>query len=379
MRIGVPTETSPGENRVAATPETARKLIARGHTVSVQAGAGLGSWIPDADYAGVGTEVVATAGELYPRVDVLLKVRAPSIDEAKQLRSGSLLVGLLDPYTKETLTMYAKQCVTSFGLERLPRVTRAQTMDALSSQANVAGYKAVLLAADAYPRFFPMLMTAAGTVRAARVLVLGAGVAGLQAIATAKRLGAVVEAFDVRPAVKEQVESLGGVFVSVSDDDAAGAETSGGYAKAMSEAYRRKQAALIHDHAARADIVICTALIPDEPAPVLLPETTVWAMKSGSVIVDLAVTAGGNCALSEYNQVVVKDDVTVIGYANLPSLMAAEASNLYARNVLSFLDLIVDSEGETMKINCEDEIISASLVSMDGRVFHPNDHEGAKT
>ena len=379
MRIGVPTETSPGENRVAATPETARKLIARGHTVSVQAGAGLGSRIPDADYAGVGAEIVATAGEFYPHVDMLLKVRAPSIDEAKQLRSGSLLVGLLDPYTQECLTMYAKQGVTSFGLERLPRVTRAQTMDALSSQANVAGYKAVLLAADAYPRFFPMLMTAAGTIRAARVLVLGAGVAGLQAIATAKRLGAVVEAFDVRPAVKEQVESLGGVFVSVPDDDAASAETSGGYAKAMSEAYRRKQAALIHDHAARADIVICTALIPGEPAPVLLPETTVWAMKSGSVIVDLAVTAGGNCALSEYDQVVVKDGVTVIGYANLPSLMAAEASNLYARNVLSFLDLIVDSEGGGTKINCEDEIIAASLVSMDGRLFHPNDHEGAKT
>ena len=380
MHIGVPTETSPGEHRVAATPETAKKLMAQGHKISVQSGAGLGAQIPDAEYVGVGAEIVKTAGELYPQVDILLKVRGPSIEETKQLRLGAVLIGLLDPYTKESLEIYSKQRVTSFGLELLPRITRAQTMDVLSSQANIAGYKAVLLAADAYRRFFPMMMTAAGTIRAARTLVLGAGVAGLQAIATAKRLGSMVEAFDVRPAVKEQVESLGAVFVSVSDDDAANAETAGGYAREMSAAYQKKQAELIHDRAVRADIVICTALIPYKPAPMLLPETTVWAMKPGSIIVDLAVAAGGNCAVSEFDKVVVKDGVTVIGYPNLPSLVAAEASNLYARNILNFLGVLLDSESGSVKVNREDDIISASLVSMDGEVFHPNyQAEGANT
>ena len=372
MRIGVPTETSPGEHRVAATPETVKKLVAQGHKISLQSGAGVGAQIPDADYVGVGAEIVATAGELYRQVDILLKVRGLSIEEAQQLRPGVVVIGLLDPYSKESLLVSARQSLTSFGLELLPRITRAQTMDVLSSQANIAGYKAVLLAADAYTRLFPMLMTAAGTVRAARTLVLGAGVAGLQAIATAKRLGAVVEAFDVRPVVKEQVESLGGVFVSVPDDDSESAETAGGYAREMSAAYQKKQAELIHDRAIRADIVICTALIPNAPAPVLLPETTVWGMKHGSVIVDLAVTAGGNCAVSEFNKVIVKDGVTVIGYPNLPSLVAAEASNLYARNVLHFLEILLDSESGSIEINREDEIISATLVSMDGEVFHPN-------
>ena len=372
MRIGVPTETSPDEHRVAATPETVKKLVAQGHKISLQSGAGLGAQIPDADYVGVGAEIVATAGELNRQVDILLKVRGLSIEEAQQLRSGAVVIGLLDPYSKESLRVFARQGLTSFGLELLPRITRAQTMDVLSSQANIAGYKAVLLAADAYTRLFPMLMTAAGTVRAARTLVLGAGVAGLQAIATAKRLGAVVEAFDVRPVVKEQVESLGGVFVSVPGDDSESAETAGGYAREMSAAYQKKQAELIHDRAIRADIVICTALIPNAPAPVLLPETTVWGMKHGSVIVDLAVIAGGNCAVSEFNKVIVKDGVTVIGYPNLPSLVAAEASNLYARNVLNFLEILLDSESGSIKINREDEIISATLVSMDGEVFHPN-------
>ncbi len=372
MHIGVPTETSPGEHRVAATPETVKKLIAQGHKVSFQAGAGLGANIPDAEYVSVGAEVVVGAGELYSHVDVLLKVRGPSIEEARQIRAETVVVGLLDPYSKDHLEAFSTQRFTSFGLELLPRITRAQTMDVLSSQANIAGYKAVLLAADAYPRFFPMLMTAAGTIRAARTLILGAGVAGLQAIATAKRLGSIVEAFDVRPAVKEQVESLGGVFVSVADDEAENAETAGGYAKEMSEAYKKKQAELIHDRATRADIVICTALIPNKPAPLLLPEATVWAMKPGSVIVDLAVQSGGNCAVSEFNQVVVKDGITVIGYPNLPSLVAAEASSLYARNLFNFLGVLLDSETGNVKINREDEIIAATLVSMGGEVFHPN-------
>ena len=381
MHIGVPTETSHGEYRVAATPETSKKLIAQGHKVFVQSGAGLGAQIPDADYVGVGAEIIATAGNLYSNIDILIKVRGPSVEEAKQLRSGIVLIGLLDPYTKESLEIYSTQRLTSFGLELLPRITRAQTMDVLSSQANIAGYKAVLLAADTYPRFFPMMMTAAGTIRAARTLVLGAGVAGLQAIATAKRLGSIVEAFDVRPAVKEQVESLGGTFVSVADDDAEHAETAAGYAREMSAEYKKKQAELIHDRAIRADIVISTALIPNKPAPVLLPEVTVWAMKPGSVIVDLAVAAGGNCAVSEFDKVVVKDGVTVIGYPNLPSLVAAEASNLYARNLSNFLAILLDAESGTVKVNREDEIISASLVSMEGEVFHPNykKTEGANT
>ncbi len=380
MHIGVPTETSPGEHRVAVTPETAKKLIAQGHKVSVQFGAGMGAQISDAEYVGVGVGIVATAATLYSEVDILLTVRGPSIEEAKLLRAGAVLVGLLDPYTKDTLNIYSKQRITSFGLELLPRITRAQTMDVLSSQANIAGYKAVLLAADTYSRLFPMMMTAAGTIRAARTLVLGAGVAGLQAIATAKRLGSMVEAFDVRPAVKEQVESLGAVFVSVADDDTERAETSGGYAREMSSAYQKKQAELIHDRAVRADIVISTALIPNKPAPVLLPATTVLAMKPGSVIVDLAVAAGGNCAVSEFGKVVVKDGVTVIGYSNLPSLVAAEASNLYARNILNFLGVLLDTESGTVKINRDDEIISASLVSLEGEVFHPNyQAEGANT
>ena len=372
MHIGVPTETSPGEHRVAATPETAKKLIAQGHKISLQSGAGLGAQIPDAEYIEVGAEIVTTAAALYPHVDVLLKVRGPSIEETKQLRSGSVLIGLLDPYSKESLGMYLTQRVTTFGLELLPRIPRAQAMDVLSSQANIAGYKAVLLAADAYPRFFPMMMTAAGTIRPALTLVLGAGVAGLQAIATAKRLGSIVEAFDVRPAVKEQVESLGATFISVADDDAENSETAGGYAREMSTEYKKKQAELIHDRATRADIVICTALIPNKTAPVLLPEATVWAMKPGSVIVDLAVQAGGNCAVSEFDKVVVKDGITVIGYPNLPSLVAAEASSLYARNVFNFLGILLDGESGTVKVNREDEIISASLVSMDGEVFHSN-------
>ncbi len=372
MHIGIPTETSPGENRVAATPETVKKLVTQGHKVSVQSGAGLGAKIPDAEYVAAGAQVLSEAGELYSKIDTLLKVHGPSIEEIGLLSSGSTVIGLLDPYAKETLEAYAKQNVTSFGLELLPRITRAQTMDVLSSQANVAGYKAVLLAADTYPRFFPMLMTAAGTVRAARALVLGAGVAGLQAIATAKRLGAIVEAFDVRPAVKEQVESLGGVFVSVPDDNEESAETSGGYAREMSSEYQEKQAKLIHDCATRADIIICTALIPNKPAPTLVPVSTVEAMKTGAVIVDLAVASGGNCPASELNKVVIKGGVTIIGYPNLPSLVAAEASNLYSRNVLNFLGVLIDSESASIKVNREDEIISASLVSMAGEVFHPN-------
>jgi len=290
------------------------------------------------------------------------------------LRPGTVLVGLLSPHDRNGLDALAQRGVTAFALERLPRITRAQTMDVLSSQANIAGYKAIILAANEYGRFMPMLMTAAGTVKAARVLVLGAGVAGLQAIATAKRLGAVIEAFDVRPATKEQVESLGAKFVEVpvSEDERTQAETAGGYARQMSDEYQRRQAALIDERARIADIVITTALIPGQPAPVLLPEETVRAMKPGSVIVDLAIEQGGNCPLTEQDRIVVKHGVTLIGHSNLPAMLAADASALYARNVLAFLNLIADPKTGALNVNRSDEIVAAALVAVDNAAVTTN-------
>jgi H+-translocating NAD(P) transhydrogenase subunit alpha len=371
MRIGIPAEIRSGETRVAATPETVKKLAAGGkHTLLVQAGAGDGAAIPDAEFKTAGATITGAAADVYSQSDIVLKVRAPDAAELPLLRRGAILAGLLNPYDPAGIEALARTGVTGFAMEWLPRITRAQSMDVLSSQANIAGYKAVIVAADEYGRFMPMLMTAAGTVKAARVLVLGAGVAGLQAIATAKRLGAVIEAFDVRPAVKEQVESLGAKFVevSISNEEKKQAETAGGYAREMSEDYQRRQAALIDERAKAADIIITTALIPGRPAPVLIREETVRGMKPGSVIVDLAVEQGGNCPLSERDRVVVKHGVKLVGYTNLAAMLAADASALYARNLLNFISLLVDPKSGELKLNREDEIIAGSLVCIDGAV-----------
>lgn len=372
MHIGIPAETRAGETRVAATPETVKKLTAKGlHTVLVQAGAGAGASIPDSAYQEAGATIVSAASQLYEQSQIVLKVRGPEADELALIKKDAVLVGLLTPHHAEEIESVARHGLTAFAMEKLPRISRAQSMDVLSSQANIGGYKAVILAADIYQKFFPMLMTAAGTVKAARVLVLGAGVAGLQAIATAKRLGAVIEAFDVRPAVKEQVESLGAKFVEVplTDEEKAKAETAGGYATEMSEDYKRRQGELIQERAAAADIIITTALIPGRPAPVLITEETVKAMKPGSVIVDMAVEAGGNCPLSELGKTVVKYGVHLVGVANLPGLVAADASALYARNLLNFLNLILDAQTGELNVNREDEIIDGSLVCMAGEVI----------
>ncbi|MBN9133204.1 MAG: NADP transhydrogenase subunit alpha [Nitrosomonadales bacterium SCN 54-20] len=372
MHIGIPAETRGEETRVAATPETVKKFTAKGlHVVLVQSGAGAGASIPDEEYRAAGASIVTDPGELYGQSQIVLKVRAPEASELALMRKDAVLVGLLSPHQAEGIEALAAHGITAFSMEKLPRISRAQSMDVLSSQANIAGYKAVIMAANIYQKFFPMLMTAAGTVKAARVLVLGAGVAGLQAIATAKRLGAVIEAFDVRPAAKEQVESLGAKFVEVplSDEEKAQAETAGGYAREMSEDYKRRQSELVHQRAAAADIIITTALIPGRPAPVLIREETVQAMKPGSVIVDLAVEAGGNCPLSELNKVVVKHGVHLVGIANLPGLVAADSSALYARNLMNFLNLMLDAKTGELNINREDEIIAGTLVCANGEVI----------
>lgn len=371
MHIGIPAEIRGGETRVAATPETVKKYTAKGvHKVSVQTGAGAGASIPDSAYQEAGAAIVADVAELYAQAQIVLKVRGPEPGELVMIRKDAILLGLLSPHHKESVDALTQHGLTAFAMEKLPRISRAQNMDVLSSQANIAGYKAVIMAANVYQRFFPMLMTAAGTVKAARVLILGAGVAGLQAIATAKRLGAVVEAFDVRPAVKEQVESLGAKFVEVplSDEEKAKAETAGGYATEMSDDYKRRQGELVHERAIAADIIITTALIPGRPAPVLIKEETVQAMKPGSVIVDMAVEAGGNCPLSELNKTVVKHGVHLIGIANLPGLVAADASTLYARNLMNFLNLMLDPASGELKIDRADEIIAGTLLCGGGEI-----------
>ncbi len=366
MRIGIPAEVYPGESRVAATPETVKKLAAGGrHSVIVENNAGACASIPDASFAAAGA-TLGCAADVYGTSDIILKVRRPIDSELPSLRPGSILIGLLSPH--EGVDGLAQTGVTAFAMELLPRITRAQTMDVLSSQANIAGYKAVLIAAYEYGRFMPMLMTAAGTVKAARVLVLGAGVAGLQAIATAKRLGAVIEAFDVRPAVKDQVESLGAKFIEValSDEEKKAQESAGGYAREMSEDYKRRQSLLIAERAKAADIVITTALIPGRPAPVLLTETTVAGMKPGSVIVDMAVTQGGNCPLSEKDEVVEHNGVKIIAPSNIPASLAADSSALYARNLLNFTALLLDPKTGELTLNRSDEILAATLVCIDG-------------
>jgi len=370
MRIGVPAEIRAGEARVAATPETVKKLAAK-NEVRVQAGAGTSASIPDRDYQAAGAKLVASAAEAYD-ADIVLKVRAPGEQELGLLKSNSMLIGLLEPFDGERLQALAGRGVTGFALELLPRtISRGQAMDALSSQANIAGYKAVIVAAAEVGRYFPMLMTAAGTVKAARVLVLGAGVAGLQAIATAKRLGAVIEASDVRPAVKEQIESLGAKFVDVpylTDEEREIAEGKGGYARPMPADWMRRQAEAVHQRALQADVVITTALIPGRPAPKLISENTVRSMKPGAVIVDLAVEQGGNVEGIERGRIAVKHGVKLIGLENLPATVPADASALYARNVYNFLALMLDPKSGELKLDKSDDLVGPTLACEAGSV-----------
>ena len=368
MQIGVPAETTAGETRVAVTPETAKKLKALGHTVMVQSGAGIAASVPDAAYVAAGGEITDAAGALG--CELVLKVRPAADAELASMRPGTTVVGMLNPFDAAGLQRMATAGITGFALEAAPRTTRAQSMDVLSSQANIAGYKAVMIAADRYQRFFPMLMTAAGTVKAARVVILGVGVAGLQAIATAKRLGAVIEASDVRPSVKEQVESLGGKFIDVpyeTQEEKDAAVGVGGYARPMPQSWLDRQKAEVAKRVAQADIVITTALIPGRAAPVLVTEEMVQAMKPGSVIVDLAAPQGGNCPLTEPGRTVIKHGVTLVGETNLAALVAADASALYARNVLDFLKLIISKEG-ALHVDMEDDIVAACLMTQGGEV-----------
>ncbi|MEN5141166.1 Re/Si-specific NAD(P)(+) transhydrogenase subunit alpha [Pseudomonas juntendi] len=372
MRIGVVKETSVGETRVSATPETIKKLIGQGHQVIVQRGAGLSASIPDSAYEFVGASL-GTAADVFG-AEVVFKVVAPNDLELAQINSGSILVGMLNPFNSELIAKMAERCITAFALEAAPRTSRAQSLDVLSSQANIAGYKAVLLAAHHYPCFMPMLMTAAGTVKAARVLILGAGVAGLQAIATAKRLGAVIEASDVRPAVKEQIESLGAKFIDVpyeTDEERECAQGVGGYARPMPASWMQRQAQAVHERAKQADIVITTALIPGRKAPTLLSTDTVAQMKPGSVVIDLAAAQGGNCPLTVADQVVQAHGVTIVGPTNLPAQVGADASALYARNLLDFMKLLFDKDG-ALTINLEDDIVAACLMCRDGQVVRKN-------
>lgn len=371
MKLGIPAETRPLETRVAATPETVRKLTAGGfHSVQIQAGAGVRASIPDDQYVAAGATIVAQAADIYRDADIVLKVRGPDENELAQMHAGQMLIGLLQPHDTAGIAALAARGLTAFAMEALPRISRAQSMDVLSSQANIGGYKAVLMAANTYARMMPMLMTAAGTVKAARVIVMGVGVAGLQAIATAKRLGAVVEATDVRAETKEQVESLGGKFIEVPLTDAERelARGQGGYAREMGDDYRKRQAALVAERIKQADIVITTALIPGRPAPVLVTEDMVKSMKAGSVIVDMAVEQGGNCPLSDLNQIVIKHGVHIIGIANLPALVAADASALYARNLINFLELMLDPKTGELKLALEDEIVAGTMVCTGGEV-----------
>ncbi|UXY17008.1 Re/Si-specific NAD(P)(+) transhydrogenase subunit alpha [Chitiniphilus purpureus] len=370
MLIAIAAETHPGEHRVAATPETVKKYLAQGHTVRVEPGAGLAAAIADAQYVAAGATLVP-AESLYAGADVVLRVRAPSEAALAAIPDGATVVALFEAHRYPHRRWLADKRLTAFALERIPRTTRAQAMDVLSSQANVAGYRAVLKAVQHYPRFMPMLMTAAGTVKPARVLILGAGVAGLQAIATARRLGAMVEAFDVRPAAREQVESLGARFVEVPSSEAEqlSSQSAAGYARAMSDDYQARQATLIAARACEADIVIATAQIPGQPAPLLLTEAMVTAMKPGSVIVDLAVDSGGNCALASPDGChVTAGGVTVLGCGNLAAELAADASALYARNVLAFTALLADQAGH-LAPDLADDILAATCIAHRGELM----------
>lgn len=372
MKLAIPKERLDEETRVAASAESVKKLAALGLSVTVETGAGAHAGVADDAYRASGAAIAANAAEALADADIILKVRAPSDDELDLMKRGAMLVGILNPHgERDRLQKYASAGINAFAMELMPRITRAQSMDVLSSQSNLAGYKAVIDAAAAFPRAFPMMMTAAGTIAPARVFVMGAGVAGLQAIATAKRMGAIVSATDVRAAAKEQVESLGGSFVMVELDDEEGGETAGGYAKEMSEDYKRRQAALVAETIKKQDIVVTTALIPGRPAPVLVTEEMVRTMKPGSIIVDLAVEQGGNCPLSEPGQMVEKHGVWIMGYRNVPGRLPVDASALYARNLVNFLAPLIAAESGALKIDWDDEIIAGIALTRDGAVIHP--------
>jgi NAD(P) transhydrogenase subunit alpha len=370
MKVAVAAEVEAGEPRVAATPETIKKIIALGAEVAVEPGAGIKSGILDADYSAAGAKISPDA---LNGADIILKVRRPQAAELSRYKRGAIVIGIMDPYGHDdALRAMTDAGLTSFAMELLPRITRAQAMDVLSSQANLAGYRAVIDAAAEYGRALPMMMTAAGTVPATKVFVMGAGVAGLQAIATARRLGAVVTATDVRPAAKEQVESLGAKFVAVEDEEFKAAETAGGYAKEMSKEYQAKQAALVADHIKRQDIVITTALIPGRPAPRLISKEMVASMRPGSVIVDLAVERGGNVEGVKADTVTETGAAKIVGYSNVPGRLAATASSLYAKNLLAFLDVLIDKKTNALAINWDDDIVKATALTHDGAVVHPN-------
>jgi NAD(P) transhydrogenase subunit alpha len=373
MKIGIVKERREHERRCAVSPDTVKKYVGLGAQVAIETGAGLSAAITDDAFKAAGAEIVGDAGAALGGADLVLKVQRPEGDELGHIKRGAVLAAILNPYNaKESIADYATRGIDAMAMELVPRITRAQAMDVLSSQANLAGYRAVIDAAAEFGRAFPMMMTAAGTVAPARVLIMGVGVAGLQAIATARRLGAIVSATDVRPATKEQVNSLGATFVAVEDEEFKQAETTAGYAKPMSPEYQAKQAALIAETIKKQDIVITTALIPGRKAPELVTAEMVQSMKPGSVIVDLAVEQGGNCALSELDKVVEKHGVKIIGHANVPSRTAVDSTSLYAKNLLNFVQLLIDKETKGLKVNWEDEIVKGVALTRDGQVIHPN-------
>jgi len=384
MKIGIVKERRPNESRVAASADTVKKFVALGLDVVIEAGAGEGAAITDAAYREAGATLAKTGADTLADADIVLKVQKPigpgatvrgTGDEVAMMKAGATLISLMEPHRNRALfEALAAKDVTCFAMELVPRITRAQSMDVLSSQSNLAGYKAVIEAAEAFGRTFPMMMTAAGTVPPAKCLVMGAGVAGLQAIATARRLGAVVSATDVRPAAKEQVESLGATFIAVEDEEFKQAETEGGYAKSMSDVYKQKQTALLVETIAKQDLVICTALIPGSPAPILVNEEMVKSMKPGSVIVDLAVEQGGNCPLSRLGKTIIKHGVSIIGTANMPSRVSIDASILYAKNLLNFVMPLLDLEAKKLTVDFEDKIVKESMVTHAGAIVHPVVH-----
>ena len=371
MLIGVAGETDPAETRVAATPETVKKFIGLGAEVAVERGAGDKAGVPDGDYESAGARLVSADEALG--ADVVLKVRRPNAEEIAALKTGALVVAAMDPYGHtDAVAAIAKSGASAFAMELMPRITRAQVMDVLSSQANLAGYRAVIDAASEYGRALPMMMTPAGTVPAAKMFIMGVGVAGLQAIATGRRLGAIVTATDVRPATKEQVESLGAKFVAVEDEEFKQAETAGGYAKEMSDAYKAKQAALVASHIAKQDIVITTALIPGRPAPRLVTADMLRSMRPGSVIVDLAVERGGNVELAKAGELVTTENgVKIVGYSHVTRL-AATASALYARNLFAFVETMIDKANKALAVNWDDELVKATCLTRGGAIVHPN-------
>lgn len=372
MKLAVPKERTENETRVAAVPDTVKKLTALGFDIVVESGAGAGSYLPDDLYKEAGAKITSSLAETLDGADLVFKVRGPTDEELGHMKPGTILVAMLNPYKEtEALQKYAKAGIATFAMELMPRITRAQSMDVLSSQSNLAGYKAVLDACAIFHRALPMMMTAAGTIAPAKVMVMGAGVAGLQAIATAKRLGAVVSATDVRPVAKEQVESLGGTFVMVESEETKEAETSAGYAKEMSDDYKKAQAELIAETLKKQDIAICTALIPGRPAPVLISEEMVKTMKPGSVIIDLAVEQGGNCPLSRPGEIVEAHGVKIVGHLNVAGRLSADASSLYSRNLLNFISPLVNGETKQLSIDWDDEIITGTAITKDGALIHP--------